>query len=450
MDRVLKGVSSASTSFGNLSNMLQGVGRSFEKMGRTLSITGFILGMMLRRVQQGFMSVVNAIKKVVEESSDSSRAMDWFSNTLQALALSGTLTADKIDDLTNTFLESMDISFKLGGAIADLEGYIMKLKNAIASGAIEPLKQLNTKLGEVDFTQFFSDLRQATTNFLTPIVDKIGELIGGEGLGGIGEALIRISTPFGEFVAGMIQGIHDIIIKVSEFIGGAGEGGLSGLAEKLGNMSAWLGVAAFGLGLLGLAISPLGALISGVVAVIGGAGALTLIAVLAGASLEMDYTMEQIGGISDKFGELLNLLGLTSEAFGVAIPDALYMTAVVFKDIVLISIELVIDAIIKLVTWVQKAIDKLRQLLTLRNSTSINPSIPQTSGSEIPLMAEGGIVTRPTFALIGERGPEAIVPLGRGGGFGGVTIIVNESSSPEATGRAVYGELRRRSPILFG
>lgn len=38
-------------------------------------------------------------------------------------------------------------------------------------------------------------------------------------------------------------------------------------------------------------------------------------------------------------------------------------------------------------------------------------------------LATGGIVTAPTLAMIGEAGPEAVVPLGRGG-FGGVTIVV--------------------------
>jgi len=37
----------------------------------------------------------------------------------------------------------------------------------------------------------------------------------------------------------------------------------------------------------------------------------------------------------------------------------------------------------------------------------------------IPAMAEGGIVTSPTLALIGEAGPEAVVPLNKGGGYGG-------------------------------
>jgi hypothetical protein len=37
-----------------------------------------------------------------------------------------------------------------------------------------------------------------------------------------------------------------------------------------------------------------------------------------------------------------------------------------------------------------------------------------------PAMAAGGIVTKPTVALIGEAGPEAVIPLGKG--MGGVTI----------------------------
>ena len=46
------------------------------------------------------------------------------------------------------------------------------------------------------------------------------------------------------------------------------------------------------------------------------------------------------------------------------------------------------------------------------------PTIPT-----IPKMASGGIVRSPTLAMIGERGPEAVVPLGRAGGMG--SIIIN-------------------------
>ena len=43
---------------------------------------------------------------------------------------------------------------------------------------------------------------------------------------------------------------------------------------------------------------------------------------------------------------------------------------------------------------------------------------------KIPAMAQGGIVTKPTIAQIGEAGPEAIVPLRAGAGMG-TTVIIN-------------------------
>jgi uncharacterized protein YfiM (DUF2279 family) len=48
------------------------------------------------------------------------------------------------------------------------------------------------------------------------------------------------------------------------------------------------------------------------------------------------------------------------------------------------------------------------------------PQIP-----EIPTLAEGGIVNRPTLAMLGEAGPEAVIPLGRGGAGITVNLVVN-------------------------
>lgn len=44
---------------------------------------------------------------------------------------------------------------------------------------------------------------------------------------------------------------------------------------------------------------------------------------------------------------------------------------------------------------------------------------------DIPMLADGGIVTGPTLAMIGEAGPEAVIPLNRMGGMGGMNITVN-------------------------
>jgi hypothetical protein len=65
------------------------------------------------------------------------------------------------------------------------------------------------------------------------------------------------------------------------------------------------------------------------------------------------------------------------------------------------------------------------------------------AGGDIPQMASGGIVTRPTLALIGEAGPEAVVPLSRGGA-GGITINVQGSIwQTEDLARAVAGTMGR-------
>jgi hypothetical protein len=65
---------------------------------------------------------------------------------------------------------------------------------------------------------------------------------------------------------------------------------------------------------------------------------------------------------------------------------------------------------------------------------------------DIPYLAQGGIVTRPTIAMIGEAGPEAVIPLSRAGrpanigaGVTGGTIMVQVDVNVDPiTGRKVY------------
>ena len=64
----------------------------------------------------------------------------------------------------------------------------------------------------------------------------------------------------------------------------------------------------------------------------------------------------------------------------------------------------------------------------------------------IPMLADGGIVTGPTLAMIGERGPEAVIPLsGRNSGMGGnYTInITGGLSSSSDIGKAVVNAIRQ-------
>ena len=63
----------------------------------------------------------------------------------------------------------------------------------------------------------------------------------------------------------------------------------------------------------------------------------------------------------------------------------------------------------------------------------------------IPMLAEGGIVTGPTLAMIGERGPEAVIPLSRAGamGMGGNTVYLTVNAlDPQTAAQSVVKALQ--------
>lgn len=83
-----------------------------------------------------------------------------------------------------------------------------------------------------------------------------------------------------------------------------------------------------------------------------------------------------------------------------------------------------------------------------RLSFSVPDWVPGMGGKgfdvpDIPMLAKGGIVTRPTLAMIGERGPEAVVPLGRGGGLGPTIIVQAMPGSERDVARYIVGALQR-------
>ena len=68
--------------------------------------------------------------------------------------------------------------------------------------------------------------------------------------------------------------------------------------------------------------------------------------------------------------------------------------------------------------------------------------------ANLPRMAAGGVVTGPTLALIGEAGPEAVIPLDRAGGMGGNVINVTVTSAdPQAVVEALRRYTRANGPL---
>ena len=111
---------------------------------------------------------------------------------------------------------------------------------------------------------------------------------------------------------------------------------------------------------------------------------------------------------------------------------------------------------------VNAAIGAVNAIISAYNSIPLLPDIPKAPtvpvpqlggqapsavvAKTIPRLAEGGIVNSPTLALIGEAGPEAVVPLDRMNTGGGVTVNVTGGLSTSAEiGQAVVNALRAYS-----
>lgn len=103
-----------------------------------------------------------------------------------------------------------------------------------------------------------------------------------------------------------------------------------------------------------------------------------------------------------------------------------------------LTIKPVIDLFVDAFSMVAGAINNVLTMLGIKSSNS-------TGGSDwIPgfhLFADGGIVNKPTLGMVGEAGPEAIIPLNQIGSVGNNTIIINANMSSSLDVREVAREV---------
>lgn len=83
------------------------------------------------------------------------------------------------------------------------------------------------------------------------------------------------------------------------------------------------------------------------------------------------------------------------------------------------------------INWI---LEKVNSVISAMNSVAAKgASVIGTKAIQIPtipLLAEGGIVNQPTLAMIGEAGPEAVIPLSKMNSFsGGTNITINISGN---------------------
>jgi hypothetical protein len=128
--------------------------------------------------------------------------------------------------------------------------------------------------------------------------------------------------------------------------------------------------------------------------------------------------VNNIAGLADTYaGKLLSW----GKAIGGGIVDGITSMFKGIKDALVATIKGAINGVISLIDAIELPVGfKIHKWHGIPDGFSITWGHP----IHIPLLAEGGIVNSPTLAMIGEKGPEAVVPLGKGAGMG---ITVNVS-----------------------
>ena len=117
------------------------------------------------------------------------------------------------------------------------------------------------------------------------------------------------------------------------------------------------------------------------------------------------------------------------------------------------AFESVVNGAIMMVNGIIRAYNAIPLAPNIDTIQHVNlPNIGGTNATQtasrmnLPRMAEGGIVSSPTLALIGEAGPEAVVPLNRLNNGGGITINVTGGLATSAEiGESVVNALRAYS-----
>lgn len=110
-----------------------------------------------------------------------------------------------------------------------------------------------------------------------------------------------------------------------------------------------------------------------------------------------------------------------------------------------------INGIIGALNWVVRQVNKLKidvPATPFNDAFTMGFNLPELADVTLPrvALAEGGIVTGPTNALIGEAGPEAVIPLNKSRGMGNtynITVNAGLGSDGQRIGEQIIKEIKR-------
>jgi phage-related protein len=157
-----------------------------------------------------------------------------------------------------------------------------------------------------------------------------------------------------------------------------------------------------------------------------------------------------IGGIAGVISALIGVVADVTDAVG----TGFNRVKTFFRNVVNFISDTADDLVSPIISVFRAAINTIIGLwnkLDFKITFTVPDWVPIIGGNQwsspdifpdIPYLAKGGIVTSPTLAMIGEAGPEAVIPLNKSGMMGNTyNITVNGAIDAEGTARTIVNTL---------
>jgi predicted nucleic acid-binding Zn-ribbon protein len=370
----------------------------------------------------GLIDIANAMKKIPQPTEQATDKINFFTKILQSA--------------TNPIAGFINGLRLIGSGYFDAEKQTGAYNQAVGTSTQQ---QIRAAEAATEFNKKFKDTetkvggaKKEVESFATALKEKLGEAVD--------TAKDKLAEAQGEF--------NDFATKVSDAVKGAldfnaaleaGDYGFKGFLQALRDQVK--GVVEYSTNLgkaleMGLSQDALGYVLD--------AGN------VAGAEIALELVKGGQTAI-DETNALVEAAQRAADKVGIEAANNWYKTGVDQAQFIVNGLEA------ELTKLTPKLMAKMDQIAaSLKRSVNIDVIVTErvnrivsTISSGIPKMANGGIVTGPTLALIGEAGPEAVVPLsqmGNMGNGGGVTINVTGGLATSAEiGQSVVNALRAYS-----
>lgn len=332
-------------------------------------------------------------------------------------AFGGALGADLITDEAGTTLGMGGLGASLGGIIGVIIELITKtqafaevmgLVNEIMDHLVAMLDDLLVAVGPI--VNVVGGIVNELLNSITPIFRLLGKA-----LAPLGAVLVPLQSAFSA-IATIISSFAQVLIPLVGIFNIAFEG----LFYAISGISLVVTAVAYAIGTVWNAIVNVIVDVLSIIAKIPGVGKVVDAAISA-----LENTLVNTQSLEDNMTTILNTSWEEAQAQAQAQADATLAVEETTEALETMTAELInvpdgykvalarFEATMAVAaTQTQAARQQQKFAVNTKNRNSV-----------IPHLARGGIVTSPTVALIGEAGPEAVVPLGNMGSSGTSTSI---------------------------